>query len=345
MKKNIIKTTTILAFSMILFSCKSESKKAKNENSIKETQNIKLQQDKEIVKQKENNLKYSLDENLTYKDILNQKEYERLLRDKNYIKYIDKLWKTNIKFNKGQFSSMLELEADLEIWGDKAKKKSENDPIETRKKLVGLGKLIGKALWKGAKGVKNTYGLIELENEKKELYKSFSSKKRKIADSFEKKIFKIIDYSCNFPKNPNVKNDDLYQNFKSFGESLKNDDEVFEYLEPISEDVEDFLLNNVELKQKLMINKILNNNDNQNNSKLLNYGKEILLSNGNFKVNVTSDSLEDFYKELNNIVKSLNSQNFEIPIEDWSDEKQMNFNFIINDIKLRLKKEVESLNI
>ena len=185
--------------------------------------------------------------------------------------------------------------------------------------------------------------MVELENQKKELYSSFSSQKQKIATDFEKNIFKIIQYSCNFPKNPSVKEGDIYQNFKSFNESLKNDEEVYDYLEPISENVENFLLDNVNLKSKLMLNKILNKN--QDNNQLEEYGNKILLSNGSFKVKVKSELLEDFYEELNNITKSLNKQSFEIPVEDWSDEKQENFHFIINDIKLRLKKEVKELNI
>jgi len=332
---------TLLAFIIIFVSCQGEKEKSND------SKNTTVTKKNEIVKTtviEDSKLLYNLDEDVTYKDVLNLKEYSKLTKDKNYKKYIKKYWNTNIKNKKGMFLAFIELGADMQILGSKIEKKTKkDDPLEDGEKLLGLGKLVSKSLWSMTKGIKSTYGLIELEKKQKKLYSSFSSNKKKIATKFEKKLNEIINYSCDFPKNPNVKENDTYQNYKSLNESLKEDEDVVDFLEPITEKLDNFFINNVELKSKLSINKALGVK--RNNKELSDYGEKILKSNGNYNVNVKSDMLEDFYSELNDILKYLNNQNFETPVEDWSEEKSNNFKFIIKDIKIRLLAEVQSLNI
>jgi len=325
-------TKLILIFVLLLFSCKKENDNSKDQSNS----NIEIQENS-------NKLNFSLNNKVTHKELIKIKIYEQLARDEKYVKYIDKLWETSIKFRKGNFLSYLEISSDVHVLGELEGKTTKDDVYSDVKKISGLGKLVGKIVWKGLKGTKSAYKMIQLEEEQKELYVGFSKEKQKKAQKFEKGMMSFVSYACNFPENKNIKKSDLYTSFMSLGQSIKKDDELLKHLEPIIDNFKKFLIKNVDLKTKLILNKIYNS-DKQNYSILVDYGNKIIKANGKYKVNVDNKLLRNFYSEINITLNSLNNENFKIPIKDWSEEKQKNYNFILNDIKSKIQSEVNSLN-
>jgi hypothetical protein len=288
-----------------------------------------------------NELNFEIDDDKTFNDLLSQKEYEKLYLDKDYNEYIKDFWETNISVNK-KFFEQNEIQASLGILDKKIKKNTDNEALEQGEELMDLAKIAGKMVSTVVSVGKDTYGLIKLEKTKKELENSFSKQKKEIAKDFEVQLNSIINFSCNFPKNQKVKKNDFYQNYKSLGSSLSNDDDIMDYLKPLIKKTDKFFLNSVNVKSKIKINNVLSNNS--DNSKLTDYGIKILNSKGNFEIETKSNLLSDYYTDLNEIVAILNNQKFSTPVEDWSEEKKENFNFIIEDIKIKLENEINSLN-
>lgn len=320
---------------IIIISC-DKAKSYKNEISLSaiETSN-------EVDNVDSNELNFEIDDDKNVNDLLSQKEYEKLYLDKDYNEYIMDFWQTNISFNKKIFEQN-EIQAGIGILDKKNKQNSEGKPLEQGEKLMDLAKVTGKTLSSLVSVGKDTYGLIKLEKTKKELNISFSNEKKAIAKEFEIQLNSIINFSCNFPKNQKIKKSDFYQNYKSIGSSLNNDDDIMDYLKPLIKKTDEFFLNSVNVKSKIKINNILSNNN--DNSKLTDYGIKVLNSQGNFEIETKSNLLSDYYTDLNEIVGILNNQKFSIPVDDWSEEKKENFNFIIEDIKIKLENEINSLN-
>lgn len=278
-----------------------------------------------------------LNEELTYKDLFKLKEYEMLSKDEDYKDYINDLWKANISFNKKIFALNELKGAEVNLNG-----KTKDDPIAQKEALLTIAKTTGKLISKGLKMSGDGIKIIKLESKQKDLYASFSSEKKKLAIAFEKKINSTIDFSCNFPINQNVKKKDLYQNYKSIGKTLIDDDDIMNYLKPLIKDVDKFFISSIDIKSLLKLNKSLN--PEKDYSQIVDYGNKIIDSNGETDVKINSSILSDYYKPLIDIMKILKTQNFKIPVEDWSKEKQKNFNFIIDDIKIKLKNDINSLN-
>lgn len=303
------------------------------EKSNNEAENVKIVEKIEYFKE--------FDDTKEITELFELPEFEKLSIDNNYKEYIADYWDTNKSMNV-KFFEQNELNADVAITDKKMSESSKNDPIAQADKAKTLAKITGKAISSIFSIGKDAYGMIKLEKKKKELDDSFSKEKKDLAQKFEKQLNSILDYSCKFPINEKVRKSDDLINYKSIGESLKDDDEVMDYLEPLIKQMDQFLILGIDLKTKIKLNKIAK--PTFDSSQFVEYGNNVINANGDFNINLNSNYLNDYFKKLNEVVKQLKEQNFKIPVEDWSENKKQNFNFIITDIRTKLTNEINALN-
>lgn len=327
-----MKIKYILVLALIIVSCK-KSNNDSNEN---------LEIEKSIVENviKEKDFFNDFDDSKQIDELFNLDEYQKLSIDNEYKEYINDFWEINKDMNIELFK-LNEIDADLSVSEKKMNTKSGKDPMADIEKAKTLAKMTGKAISSMFSVGKDAYGLIKLEKRKKELEDSFSNEKKKLAQKFEKQIIEILNYSCKFPMNENVSNKDELVNYKSIGDPIKDDKEVMGYLEPLIKEMDEFLILGIDLKTKIKLNKVYQTKF--DSSQFTEYGNKILTSNGDFEVDLTSDFLSDYFKKLNKIKKMLIEPDFKIPVNDWSEIKQKNFNFIISDINIKLENEINSL--
>lgn len=311
---------------LIIASCN----KGKSNNEV---EIVKVEEDIEYFKE--------FDDSKEITELFELPEFEKLSIDNNYKEYIADYWETNKSMNI-KFFEQNEINADFAISDKKMNTKSHNDPMADIAKAKTLAKITGKAISSIFSVGTDAYGMIKLEKKKKELDDSFSKEKKDLAKNFEKQLNSILDYSCKFPINEKVrKNDDLI-NYKSIGESLKDDDEIMDYLEPLIKQIDQFLILGINLKTKIKLNKIAK--PTFDSSQFVEYGNKIIDAKGEFEVDLSSDFLSDYFNKLNKIEKLLIEPKFKIPVNDWSETKQNNFNFITIDVNTRLKNEINSLS-
>ena len=282
-------------------------------------------------------LDFEFNDNLTYNDLFNLSLYDKLSNDDSYKQYIDDLWEYNIEINKNIFESNKLIGSEVNIEIDT----KGNEPVKQGKKMLGIIKYAGNGFVNSVKVGHDAYKLIKLEERAKILHESFSSKKGQIANNFERQLNKLIEFSCNFPKNQNVKEKSHYKNYYSISEILSEDKDAMEYLEPLLDKVDKFFIENVEIKTIILLNQVIYSRD--YNLQITEFSNKVLTSKGDLSININSRVLSSYFNSMNEIVKIINNQKFSIPVEDWSDEKQKNFNFIISDIKIKLENEVKSL--
>lgn len=287
-------------------------------------------------------LSVSIDESLTFKDLFKDEKYKSLNADVDFKDYIKEYWEANSGFSQEFSIGKINTFSEMNILDEKVSKKSGDNPMEDLDKVKGLFSLAGK----GAKGIFNTvadgYKLIKLEDKREKLFSGFSAEKQKTAVEFETKANNIIEHSYMYIENDNVKENDVFQNYKSVKASLKSDKNVKKEIEKLCEMVDEFYKKNTKIKEILVLNKIINQTD---YSSVVEFGNNLLTSDNNdTKIKIKPTLLKDYFSDINNILTKINNPKFDIPIEDWSEEKQENIKFIHNDIKTRLSKEINSLN-
>lgn len=320
---------------IFLISC-NESKK-QSEISI-----LNSKTNNEIIQKKNKSLKIELNENLTLIDLLKEQEYKSLYIDADFKDYIESYWKANSSLTQELSILRINTNSEMNILDEKINKKTnEDNPMEDIDKLKGLFNLAGK----GAKGALNSvgdvYNLIKLENEREKLFSGFSKEKLKIAEDFEKEINKIIEHSYNYIDNNQVKEKDIFQNYKSINEALKSDKKVKKELEKLAKMMDDFYKKNTKVKEMLIMNKIINKND---YSSIVEYGNYLITTNQENEIKIEPSFLKKYFLDIKDILEEINNPTFDIPIEDWSEEKRKNIEFIYNDVKTRLFNEVNSLD-
>ena len=323
MKKTIL--ISILLF--LLVSC-NESKKQKTKSSIINTEMDQI-------------LEVELNSKLTFEDLLKEDKYKSLYADPAFKKYVKSYWGANSGLLQKLSIEKINVFSEMYIL-DYDKKSDKDNPMEDIDKLKDLFSLA----WKGAKtliaSTRDGFKLIQLENKREKLFSGFSKDKLKVAVEFEAEMNKITEHAYQYLDNDNIKENEALQNYKSLKEDLKIDNNAKKELEKLGSMVDDFYKINAEIKEILAINKCINQTD---YSLVVEYGNRLLEANHNdFKIKVKPALLKKYFSKINDILKRIDNPKFDIPIEDWSEEKHENVMFIYDDIRIRLSKEINSLD-
>lgn len=279
-------------------------------------------------------LTLEFNEDISINDLLNKEEFKSLNIDEEYKNYINDYWDNNIELHKTGYK-ISEFLAESKF----SEKKNNLESVDEAKSaasyaLSGL-KTVGAMSIDGLQ-------LMVLESDKKKIYASFSVTKKEKADQFQKKIFDLLNKSSNkYPENKNVKKEDWLQNYKSFTHVIKNDSDLYDTLDELTNNVDDLFILGLEIRIKQNLNLELGSK--QNYKALTDYGNKIINSNGNYDVSTESKLLDNYFNLLSTIlkdIKEIKQKKYKVPIEDWSESKKTNFNFILNDIELKLKNDV-----
>ena len=279
-------------------------------------------------------LSLEFNEEITINDLLNKEEFKSLNIDKEYKNYINDYWDNNIELHKTSYK-ISEFLAESKF----SEKKNNLESVEEAKSAASYAfsgfKTVGAMTIDGLQ-------LMALENDKQKIYASFSVNKKEKADQFQKKIFNVLNKSSiQYPKNKNVKKEDSLQNYKSFTNVIKNDSALFDTLDELTYDVDDLFILGLEIRIKQNLN--LEVGSKENYKALTDYGNKIINSNGNYDVSTQSELLDNYFNLLCTVLKDIEriKQNkYAVPFEDWSENKKTNFNFILNDIEVKLKSDV-----
>lgn len=328
---------------VIMVSCnnskKEEPVRLDSKNSVL-NKSESIQEEGQSVRMNNSGLELDLKENLSIEDLLELEKYKTLKIDSDFQKYIKEYWEANLAYYLAESIAFLDLSSELNIIDEKINiKTDENDPMGSFDKLKGLVKTAGKGVKAAYNVTGEAYKIIKLENEREKLFSGFSKDKEKLASDFEKEIDRIIKYSTVFLKNDKVKESDILLNYKSIRESLKSDRKVKKELDKLCKMMDKFYLTNAELKQVLVFNKLIKGTD---SSSIVEYGN-ILLDGDIEKIKVKPRFLKKYFTEVKDILDVVDNSHFDIPIEDWSEEKKENIEFIYDDIKTRLFVEINSL--
>lgn len=271
------------------------------------------------------------DDNVSVNDLLKQKEYSKLNGDSDYKDYINDYWKNKI-------SIYDVVHHGTEMIG-MANINSKNNDVKSQASyamtaIADIGSL-------SVDGLKK----ISLNRDKEKLYASFSESKKKVAEAFEKRVEDIFVKSSIELKNPAVKEKDLLVNYKSFKPIIKDDEELYDELDNLTDDVDDLFTLSYEIRTKLNLSLELNKNLNFAN--ISKYANKIIEAKGKYSAETNSAILEEYFDLLSKVTANLNSiktRKFEIPIEDWSEDKKQNFNFIIDDITIKVLQDAKAFD-
>lgn len=287
----------------------------------------------------ENNLNFDFKDDISVNELLKQEEFSSLNIDEEYKDYI---------------TDFLENKLDIEVVARKGTKFIAEAKLSKaygdHGNSISGAKSIASYTYSGFKTVGSLtidgLQMMSLKNDKEKLYASFSSSKKKDADKFESIVSHIISKSANeYIFNKNVKEDDILQNYKSFKPVIKEDNDLYETLDDLTDKVDNLFILGFEIRVKENLNLALN--PNLDFSALTDYGNKVITSQDGFDVSTSSTLLDNYFKLLNEIsleVSEMKKKKYPIPIEDWSDEKKNNLNFILDDISIKIKLDVEYLS-
>jgi hypothetical protein len=279
-------------------------------------------------------LTLEFNEEITINDLLNKEEFKSLNIDEEYKNYINDYWDNNIELHKTGYK-ISEFLAESKF----SEKKNNLETVDEAQSAASYAlsgmKTVGAMTIDGLQ-------LMALENDKKKIYTSFSITKKEKADQFQKKIFDVLNKSSiKYPANKNVKEVDSLQNYKSFTNVIKNDSDLYDTLDELTNDVDDLFILGLEIRIKQNLNLELGSKENY--KALTDYGNKIINSNGNFDVSTQSELLDNYFNLLCTVLKDIErikQKKYAVPFEDWSESKKTNFNFILNDIEVKLKNDV-----
>ena len=265
-------------------------------------------------------------------DLLALKEYDKLSSDEVYKEYANDYWTNQLDISDVLYHGT-EMIGMANINDNNANLQSGASYT-----LTGVASI-------GSLGV-DMVQAMSLDRDKEKMYASFSESKKKSAEEFEKRVKAIFNRSLISLENPKVKNKDLLVNYKSFKPVIKDDDDLFDELDELTDDVDDLLTLSNEIKTKLNLSLELDKNLDFSNITV--HSNKIIDTNGEFEPNTNSTILQKYFDLLSKVTKHVNeikSRKFTIPIGDWSDEKRENFNFILDDITLKTKLDAKNFDI
>jgi tetratricopeptide (TPR) repeat protein len=274
-------------------------------------------------------IKITFNDQLEVNDLLSQNEYHRLYKDDDYKDYINEFFENTVEMHSIVIKGS-ELMAESNLVGDEIGSDMSVDLFFSG--LKGAGSMAMKG-----------YTMMGLEDDKKELYASFSNSKIALANEFEDKVIEILKTSNIAPKNPNVKPSDMLLNYKSYGPEIKDDDRLRDNLSDLTDDVDELFL----LSYKIRIQQNLNialGNEIDDFSQITNLGLKSLEENGNYPIDIDSNMLDKYFESVNDILEEIKriESNLSIPVEDWSEAKRSNYLFIIEDIKIKLREDISN---
>lgn len=317
---------------IILVSC--NKKESSSNNFESEFYEDSLISDKNNFIEKENT-QIDFDDSKTFDDLYMLSEYEKLQKDETFKNYINEVIESNIKVRLKFFDAEKTIGKSVDL-----EEPAPTNGSEQKEALLDLGKMAKNMIVDGVKLGVEGYKLNELDNKKKKLYSSFSEDKKKVAGNFEKLIVNIIDDSYNLPVNPKVNKKSKYKNYRSISKALSSDNEANNYCNSLANLADNFFTKAFVLREKINLNKKLGNNTSSSSIKKM--SQEIL---EDPKIEVSSNSIvtDEYFENLKALSEGLNNQDFNVPVEDWSEERKSNFNFIVSDIKTKVNLLVESL--
>ncbi|SNR37881.1 YARHG domain-containing protein [Lutibacter flavus] len=306
MKNAIMKNSTlILLFFCSLISCNSVKKEA---------------------------IKIDFNDEIKINDILELPKYKKLFIDEDYKEYINDKW----EFKMGlisKYPDAIESQALASLNADN------NEDLEGLKSIASTAYSFTKT---GKNLLFGLYELNSLDKTKNKLYETFSNTKISLANNFEVNTFDFLDSNCVFPQNHKVKFENRLQNYKSLSLIIKRDEQLTDDLEDLGDDVDDLFMYSFDLKTKILLNNILKKD--ATIPLISKHGIEILNSDEVHETLTSSSYLNRYFKLLKKVVSKLNNMTFQIPIEDWNEDKKNDYNFIINDVKVRIKNDLSNFS-
>lgn len=315
----------------LFFSC-DKNKSSNSELNLGVTDSSLVAEDNPIENSNENNIDF--DDSKTFDDLYELSANEKLQNDETFKEYITELIETNIKVRQKFFDAEKTIGKSIDL-----DEPSPTTASEEKEALLDIGKMAKSMIVDGVKLGVEGYKLNELDNKKKKVYSTFSEEKKIVAQNFETTVLKIIDDSYNLPINPKVGKKSKYKNYRSLSKALSSDNEANEYSKNLGDIADKYFLNAFNLREKIQLNKKLG--DNLSTTSIKKISEEILKNPGTtFESNSTI--LDEYFESLKKLSESLNNQDFNVPVEDWSEERKTNFNFIISDIKIKVNGIIES---
>jgi hypothetical protein len=184
----------------------------------------------------DNKLNFDFNDDISVNDLLKQEEFSSLNIDEEYKDYIN---------------DFLKNKSDIEVVARKGTKfiaeaKLSKAYADDGNSISGA-KSIASYTYSGFKTVGSLtidgLKMMSLKNDKEKLYASFSASKKKNADKFESIVSQIISKSANkYVSNKNVKEDDILQNYKSFKPVIKEDNDLYETLDELTDKVDNLFI-------------------------------------------------------------------------------------------------------
>lgn len=332
MKKNIFYILPLI----LILSC-NKSKTSTNNLSDSVFGNDSLNIENEISENslQTNNEEIEFDDSKDFDDLYTLSSYEKLQNDETYKDYISQLIETNIEVRQKFFDAEKTIGKSVDLDDPEPTNASEQKDA-----LWDIGKMAKNMVVDGVKLGVEGYKLNELDNKKKKIYNTFSKDKQSLAQNFEKIILKIIDDSYNLPTNSKVGKKSKFKNYRSISKALSTDNEAKEYANSLGNIADDYFKKSFELREKIKLNQKLGSNI--STLPIKNISEEILK---NPETNYSSNStiVTEYFDSLKTLSEKLNNKDFKIPIEDWSEERKSNFNFIISDITVKIQGIIESI--
>lgn len=317
---------------LLLFSC-NKKENTNTELNIDSIENSIETKENSTENEVKNNIAF--DDSKTFEELYELPEYEKLQKDETFKKYISEVIETNIEVRQKFFDAEKTIGKSVDL-----DEPAPNTGSEQKEALWDIGKMAKNMVVDGVKIGIEGYKLNELDNKKKKIYSTFSSDKKNIAQNFETSILKIIDDSYNLPTNSSVGKKSKYKNYRSISKTLSSDSEAKEYAKNLGDIADDYFLKAFQLREKIQLNKKLGENSSTSSIKKI---SEEILKNPEISAESISTILSEYFESLKNLSESLNNQNFNVPVEDWSEERKNNFNFIISDIKTKVNGIIESI--
>lgn len=270
-----------------------------------------------------------INEEIKIIDVLNNEQYSKLYKDEAYTNFISDWWENHLDIYE-------EVHHGTELIGMSNIMNLESEDLKTKASAVfsAIGTI-------GSVSVDGLQGTL-MDDEKKDLYKTFSNEKIALANKFETELMEVLHKSNTEYTNQKVKENDLLLNYKSFKSVLRLDEELIDELDLLTDEVDDLFSLGFLIRTKMYLNVKLNPNQKYDfremTAKALN-DKEYLPT-------CDASSLNDYFKKLKEVrlmIDNIQSKKFATPVEDWSKDKKENFDFVISDIKLKIDQEVASM--
>nr|WP_321230746.1 hypothetical protein [uncultured Psychroserpens sp.] len=280
----------------------------------------------------ETKLNILFEDNLNINNVLNQEIYKKLNKDQEYKEFINDLYDFFYDFFSNGFTA-------TEFLADRAFSEASGSNNTTFDEIGSGAKLIGSGMW----DILSNYD-VALKKEK--LYASFSSEKLSLAKNLENNLTIILSDSLKKTnKEVKIKTSEGFINYKSFGPTIKSDDNLYDHLDDLTDEVDELglLAFNIRVMQNL---NILSHKKIDNFDEFCKISKSLLYNEISFNITTNSDMLDDYLELIHSISKKIEStpSNFSVPIEDWSKEKIKNYKFIMEDIIASINNDILSLN-